>query len=205
MKKISPNSIKNSLKSMTTFSMIAVLSCTMAACSLPSKAKRPDPIITPNDPMQDTGSNLIYCKPHMNCHASLSAALCCSNVSMFAQGDKLRLVLPSGEFFNDDNMSQVRLDRLYVLKKISHMLVRTYPGAPITITGYTSNIPAPKQQLDESQQKADAVAAYMWNNGVANDRVTVKAKGEKDPISVNDTLHGREANNRVEIKVSLPQ
>ena len=153
--------------------------------------------------------NLVYCpsvasSPEL-CHVSLVSEMCCADVSMFVLGQTLRIVLPKREFFDVENLSAVRLDRIPMLRRLAKLLTSRYHGAPIKIIGYTNDIASPHQRHAQSQQMAGAIAAYLWNYGVSPATVKVVAGGASDPVAVNDALMGRNYNQRVEIKVGLPQ
>ncbi len=80
------------------------------------------------------------------------------------------------------------------LKKCSAIAVK--------INGYTdsSGPAAYNQQL--SQKRADAVKAYLIQNGIAAERLTARGDGEADPIASNETIAGRADNRRVELTPS---
>lgn len=150
-------------------------------------------------------NSVVYCRAKMDCNSSFVGALCCAHVSMYSQGDTLRLVLPVEQFFDADNTSQIKESRLEVLGKISNLLLHKYPKSPVSIVGYTDNIGGSSaSQQDISRQQAGAITAYFWNNGVPAARMTTKGRGAADPVANNNTLRGRAANNRVEVRVGLP-
>src|SRR5690606_28919982 len=52
-----------------------------------------------------------------------------------------------------------------------------------------------------SQDRADAVKAYLVGKGVSPDRVVAKGYGDSRPVAVNLTSAGRAKNNRTSISV----
>ncbi len=52
-----------------------------------------------------------------------------------------------------------------------------------------------------SQQRADAVLAYLAGKGLPRDRLAAKGYGEERPIDTNRTAAGREKNRRVELVI----
>ena len=149
--------------------------------------------------------NLLYCDAMSasNCHASLASELCCAHVSLFKRGDTMQMVLPKRYFFSQENPSQILPERIPTLAGIAHMLVASYPEAPVTVIGYSDNIGSRPQRMAASDRMARSITAYLWNNGVSNDRLQTLAKGAQNPIATNDTLIGRFYNQRVEIHVGL--
>jgi outer membrane protein OmpA-like peptidoglycan-associated protein len=69
----------------------------------------------------------------------------------------------------------------------------------ITIAGYTDSQGNDATNLRLSQERADAVRAYLVQQGVSADRVKSIGKGEAEPVASNDTPEGRANNRRVEI------
>ena len=51
-----------------------------------------------------------------------------------------------------------------------------------------------------SQARAETVRKYLISQGVAADRITVRWRGEEEPIADNNTAAGRAMNRRAEIK-----
>jgi outer membrane protein OmpA-like peptidoglycan-associated protein len=79
-----------------------------------------------------------------------------------------------------------------------------YPGSSITIEGHTDSQGETDQNRRLSQQRAEALQAYVVNNiGISQSRVTAIGKGESQPIASNDTAAGRAANRRIDV-VILP-
>jgi len=79
-----------------------------------------------------------------------------------------------------------------------------YPGSSITIEGHTDSQGETDQNRRLSQQRAEALQAYVVNNiGISQSRVTAIGKGESQPIASNETTAGRAANRRIDI-VILP-
>ncbi|WP_196888938.1 OmpA family protein [Aureivirga sp. CE67] len=67
----------------------------------------------------------------------------------------------------------------------------------IKITGHTDNLGKEDFNQKLSENRAKAVANYLMELGVSEDRVSSKGLGEKEPITTNDTEEGREQNRRV--------
>jgi outer membrane protein OmpA-like peptidoglycan-associated protein len=52
-----------------------------------------------------------------------------------------------------------------------------------------------------SQNRAEAVKAYLVSKGISEDRISVEGFGEDQPIAENTTAAGRKKNARIEIKL----
>jgi OOP family OmpA-OmpF porin len=75
------------------------------------------------------------------------------------------------------------------------------PKIKIEIGGHTDDVGDEYYNKDLSEDRAKAVANYLIEKGIAEDRIQTKGYGETTPITTNETEEGRHANRRVEIKV----
>ncbi len=103
--------------------------------------------------------------------------------------------------FFDTNKSTIRTESLVELNQI-YALLKANPNLVIRINGHSDNVgnAAYNQQL--SEQRAQAVASYLLNFGLATDRISSKGFGETQPIASNDYEEGgRALNRRTEIEI----
>lgn len=83
-----------------------------------------------------------------------------------------------------------------------------YPDLNLEIMGYTDAIGSFEYNSKLSAKRAGAVSDYLSNLGVGNERLTITAMSENDPVAINrtadnrDSPEGRELNRRVQFKVS---
>lgn len=75
----------------------------------------------------------------------------------------------------------------------------------IEVQGHTDNVGKPDMNLKLSQQRADAVMAYLVKKGVEASRMTAVGYGQEVPIADNKTKAGRQKNRRVEFKISFEE
>ncbi|GGH26630.1 tetratricopeptide repeat protein [Sphingobacterium alkalisoli] len=71
----------------------------------------------------------------------------------------------------------------------------------ISVSGHTDN--TGKKNLNQllSENRAAAVANYLFANGIAKDRVTTQGFGDERPVATNETHEGKQLNRRTEIKI----
>lgn len=81
-------------------------------------------------------------------------------------------------------------------------LLETHPHVKMSITGHTDNTGNELHNLKLSTNRAKAVARYLINSGIDQNRVSFQGLGSKKPIASNDTIEGRRKNRRVEILLS---
>lgn len=72
----------------------------------------------------------------------------------------------------------------------------------IEVAGYTDNQGEREMNMQLSQRRADAVAAYLATQGVARERLTARGHGPDNPRATNATPEGQAANRRIEFNVS---
>ena len=70
------------------------------------------------------------------------------------------------------------------------------------VEGYTDNVGGDQYNLTLSQQRGDAVRAYLVSQGVSPDNITATGYGMSNPIADNATAAGRAQNRRVQMVVS---
>ncbi len=74
----------------------------------------------------------------------------------------------------------------------------------VVIAGYTDSRGAEAMNQKLSQQRAEAVRAFLVGQGVSGSRLEAVGKGESSPVASNDTPEGRANNRRVEMIVGRP-
>ncbi|MEO0557664.1 MAG: OmpA family protein [Bacteroidota bacterium] len=87
-----------------------------------------------------------------------------------------------------------------VLDGVAEVLDR-YPAIRAEVEGHTDNEDSSEHNLRLSQQRADAVRAYLIDAGIAAERLSARGIGEDQPIASNDTADGRARNRRVEFNL----
>nr|WP_319392203.1 OmpA family protein [uncultured Desulfobacter sp.] len=73
------------------------------------------------------------------------------------------------------------------------------PAMSIELQGHTDNIGAEKYNMDLSLRRANAVAKYLVDKGIARNRLATTGFGFDKPVALNSTDFGRSLNRRVEI------
>jgi len=78
-------------------------------------------------------------------------------------------------------------------------IMKQYSFTKFDIEGHTDNTGKAEANKVLSQQRADAVKAYIASHGIANDRLLAVGFGSDKPLAPNTTAAGRTQNRRVEI------
>jgi OOP family OmpA-OmpF porin len=71
------------------------------------------------------------------------------------------------------------------------------------IAGHTDSDGADKYNLLLSQKRAQAVAGYLFQNGIAEDRLKTIGYGDTRPVAANDSEPNKAKNRRIEFSVSV--
>jgi outer membrane protein OmpA-like peptidoglycan-associated protein len=79
--------------------------------------------------------------------------------------------------------------------------VRKQSQAELIISGHTDNVGKESYNLNLSSQRAESVAEYFLDKGIAPEQVTFFGYGSAQPIATNATPEGRKKNRRVEIRI----
>lgn len=123
-----------------------------------------------------------------------------TGVDVIRQGDDLLLRMPSGITFAFDSY-EVQPEFRATLNEIASTL-NAYESTYIDVMGHTDSTGSDAYNQTLSERRAQAVANYLVGQGVARARVATRGYGESQPIADNSTEAGRQANRRVEIKVT---
>jgi outer membrane protein OmpA-like peptidoglycan-associated protein len=111
------------------------------------------------------------------------------------------LVVNLGDVLFDTGKYDLRQPAKEALAKLSG-IVLSHPGLRLEIEGHTDSVGADDFNQKLSEQRADAVRAYLIVQQLEPDSVSSKGFGKGRPVASNDTSEGRQQNRRVEIIVS---
>lgn len=154
-----------------------------------------------------TGCGLVGRKQDYRCKRvgildSRQTAICSlsqQDVFVSQQGNKIRFVLPTDEFFVADT-DQFRHDRLAVLSLVVR-IIKSYPHRQnLQIIGYSDNVGTHEYQMKLSKQRAKNVAAFFWAQGIHHRDMMVVGRGNVNHIASNSTIRGSGYNRRIEIR-----
>ncbi|WP_455207438.1 OmpA family protein [Kaarinaea lacus] len=122
-----------------------------------------------------------------------------TGVSVSREGDNIILNMPSNITFDTNS---------YTLKGKFHdtldsvvLVLNEYKSTTVTVMGHTDSTGSKQHNQKLSENRALAVANYMSNNGIAQQRLAASGYGEAFPIAANNSESGRAQNRRVEIKL----
>jgi len=98
----------------------------------------------------------------------------------------------------DVNKATLKPNTQVALGKLAG-IVSLFPNINLRIEGYTDSTGSDELNQRLSRDRADAVMAFLQNQGVAARRMTAAGYGPRFPVADNATAEGRARNRRVEI------
>ena len=115
------------------------------------------------------------------------------------KNENLKITMNSEGSF-DFNSSQLKPAFKKTLNKVSDNLQR-YPRTTIRVMGHTDSVGSNQYNQRLSEERANAVAWYLEDRGVAPKRIQAEGWGESQPRASNDNEAGRQLNRRVELLI----
>ncbi len=111
------------------------------------------------------------------------------------------LIVNLSDVLFDTGKYTLKPDAREKLAKVSGILL-AYPDLKVQVEGYTDNVGGDQYNLTLSQQRGDAVRAYLVSQGVNPGNITATGYGMSNPVADNGTAAGRAQNRRVNLVVS---
>jgi outer membrane protein OmpA-like peptidoglycan-associated protein len=108
--------------------------------------------------------------------------------------------LPGAVLFDFDSAA-IRPDAEGTLGELAAVL-EAYGKRPARIEGHTDSIASEAYNQKLSEERAQAVRAWLVAHGVAAGRLTTAGRGESQPVADNATAAGRQLNRRVEVIIA---
>lgn len=120
-----------------------------------------------------------------------------------AKSTERGLVVTLGDLLFETGRANLKSNAMNNLSKLSAFLNK-YQNRSVIIEGHTDSVGSESSNYALSQRRADAVKAFLLNQGVAGSRIVSTGKGEGVPVADNDTPNGRQLNRRVEVIIANP-
>ncbi len=109
-------------------------------------------------------------------------------------------VVSAGGIQFANNKTDIRADAAQTIDRLIS-IAQDCNGRKITVKGHTDTSGERSYNLQLSQRRADAVAAYMERKGIDAGRINAVGVGPDEPIADNNTRAGRTQNRRIEIVI----
>lgn len=123
-----------------------------------------------------------------------------TGVEVQREGNQIKLTMPENVTFATGSYV-LSANAQNSLAQAAQTLA-TYNETTITIVGHTDSTGSDAINNPLSYNRAQAVANYLNQRGVAANRMSVSGQGSRQPIASNNTFEGRAQNRRVEILIN---
>lgn len=121
------------------------------------------------------------------------------NATVERVGEGIRITFDSGLLF-DVNESTIKGASGENLTDLARIL-KKYEDTEILLEGHTDATGTDAYNLRLSDERAQSVARFLAEWGVAQNRFVTMGYGESQPVASNDTELGRQQNRRVEVAI----
>ncbi|SEL51025.1 OmpA family protein [Stigmatella aurantiaca] len=98
-------------------------------------------------------------------------------------------------------LAEIQGDGARILDEVAELL-KSRPGVSLRIEGHTDNTGPEQLNRSLSQERAEAVRAYLIQRGIAGSRLEARGYGPSRPVASNDTPEGQSENRRVEFIIT---
>jgi OmpA-OmpF porin, OOP family len=98
----------------------------------------------------------------------------------------------------DNNKSAIRAEDKPTLNQVVQLL-KASPKLRLSVDGHTDNVGNAAANKTLSQQRSEAIVAYLVGEGIEKSRLVAKGFGSENPIADNRSEDGRAKNRRVEL------
>lgn len=132
--------------------------------------------------------------------AQLDRDLAGTGATVTNTGDAILVNLPAGVTFPTDS-AKIQPQFFEPLSKVTSTLAQ-YDSSLIDVIGHTDDSGSDAYNQELSERRAQAVARYMKDRGVIEERIVAYGRGETQPVATNATSEGRAANRRVELMIT---
>ena len=128
---------------------------------------------------------------------SLRDQIRAEGVHVVQQGSRLQLILPTDNFFRAQS-TEIKANQTATLDLIALYLKSYLQSRPtqrtIIVAGYTDTVYSKEQRRLLSQQYAEVIASYLWNNGFSQQQLKAVGYGAADSIASTLTTQGSRYN-----------
>jgi outer membrane protein OmpA-like peptidoglycan-associated protein len=123
-----------------------------------------------------------------------------NNAAVERIGEGIKVTFESGILFQTGKADLSESSKIALTKFAATL--KEYVDTNIMIYGHTDNTGSDNINQPLSENRANAVKAYLIAQGVSSSRITTKGLGSTSPVASNDTDAGRTQNRRVEVAIT---
>lgn len=120
------------------------------------------------------------------------------DIQIVNEGHRITLIIPTDKYFIFDTpkLNDLRYEPLSKIAK----LIECFPDSKIYVAGFTDDVGDYEHKRILSKERAQAVATYMWTQGISERKLEAQGYGARYAHANNDLIHGSALNRRIEIQ-----
>lgn len=118
-----------------------------------------------------------------------------------AKSTERGMVLTLGDVLFDFDKASLKPGGFRVVDRLSNFL-KEYKDRNIRIEGFTDSVGGEEYNRNLSRRRAVSVRDALLDQGISNQRISIRGYGEQYPVASNSTEAGRQQNRRVEVIIS---
>jgi outer membrane protein OmpA-like peptidoglycan-associated protein len=130
----------------------------------------------------------------------LERSLAGTGANVTRYGDGLVITFPANVTFATDSAT-IYPGFYRTLDDVSATL-NQYPQSYLDVIGHTDSVGDEYYNQQLSERRANSVGNYLRSRGVHPGRIATYGMGETQPVASNATAEGRQANRRVELRIT---
>jgi len=115
------------------------------------------------------------------------------------KNENLKITMNSEVSFDYDSAA-IKPTFTHTLDKVNDIVAK-YTRTNVVVVGHTDDRGSDRYNQMLSEDRAQSVAVYMEDGGVAPQRISTEGRGEREPRATNATEAGRQLNRRVELLI----
>lgn len=123
------------------------------------------------------------------------------DIQIVNEGKRITLIVPTDKYFIFDTakLSDLHYGPLADIAK----LIKCFANAKVYVAGFTDDVGNYEHKRIMSKERAQAIVAYLWSQGISEHNLTTQGYGERFSIANNNLIHGSAMNRRVEIQWTM--
>ncbi len=123
------------------------------------------------------------------------------DIQLVNEGRRLTLIVPTDRYFVFDT---AKLSDMHYgpLADIATLL-KCFPNVKVYVAGFTDDVGNYEHKRIMSKERAQAIVAYLWTQGINERNLKAQGYGERYSIANNDLIHGSALNRRIEIQWTI--
>lgn len=140
------------------------------------------------------------CGAEQLCSAEFGAPACIDRPLASYDVERQEIALREMVFF-ETGTAQIDERSFGLLADVAALLIAHPEITKIEIEGHTDNVGSQSMNRRLSQERADAVKTFLFEQGIEEARMSAVGFGPDKPIASNDSEEGRAQNRRVLLRV----